>query len=356
MSEEELLRELDEKLRQLSVEGLWSQASDADMATYSKDPHTTVLPHVWKWQDLYDAIQTVGNMHGLDGKAERRVLRLINPAYQGQQNRRQRTTTHTMLMTMQLLKPGEVAQDHRHNFAAFRFILKGTGAYTIVEGEKIPMEEGDLILTPSMTWHGHRNGGEPVVWLDGLDNPLLFLLQVITWEAFAGGLQPMKIDADCVTPRVGMARPVWEKSLESPSYNLRYQWKDTYETLKRLSDGPGSPFDGVALEYVNPAGGHTMPTLSCGIQMLRRGETTQTHRHNSSTIYHAFRGSGTTVINGEKFDWEQGDCFVVPLWSWHSHRNRSKENEAILFSMSDMPVMEALKLYREEPGEGVYCG
>lgn len=94
------------------------------MATYSKDPHTTVLPHVWKWQDLYDAIQTAGNMHGLDGKAERRVLRLINPAYQGQKNRRQRTT-HTMLMTMQLLKPGEVAQDHRHNFAAFRFILKG---------------------------------------------------------------------------------------------------------------------------------------------------------------------------------------------------------------------------------------
>jgi gentisate 1,2-dioxygenase len=86
--------------------------------------------------------------------------------------------------------------------------------------------------------------------------------------------------------------------------------------------------------------------------MLRPGETTQTHRHNSSTIYHAFRGSGTTVINGEKFDWEQGDCFVVPLWSWHSHQNRSKDGEAILFSMSDLPVMEALHLYREEAREG----
>jgi gentisate 1,2-dioxygenase len=353
MSEEKLLRDLDERLNQLSVEGLWSEASEADLATYSADPHTTVLPHVWKWPDLYDAIQTVGNMHGLDGKAERRVLRLINPAYQGHKNRRQRTTTHTMLMTMQLLKPGEVAQDHRHNFAAFRFILKGSGAYTIVEGEKIPMEEGDLILTPSMTWHGHRNGGEPVIWLDGLDNPLLFLLQVITWEAFPGGLQPTKNDADCVAPKVGMARPVWEKLPQRPGYNLHYKWKETYETLKRLSDGPGSPFDGVALEYVNPVGGHTMPTLSCGIQMLRRGETTQTHRHNSSTIYHAFRGSGTTVINGERFDWNQGDCFVVPLWTWHSHQNRSQGDEAVLFSMSDMPVMEALKLYREEPGEGI---
>ena len=101
-----------------------------------------------------------------------------------------------MLMTLQLLKPGEIAHDHRHNFAAFRFILKGSGAYTVVEGEEIPMDEGDLMLTPSMTWHGHRNGGEPVVWLDGLDNPLLFLLQAITWEAYPGGLQPTKERSD----------------------------------------------------------------------------------------------------------------------------------------------------------------
>jgi len=351
MSEEKLLQELDQKLRQLSVEGLWSQPSEADMATYNKDPHTSVLPHLWKWRDLYDAVETVGNMHGLDGKAERRVLRLINPAYQDNKNRRQRSTTHTMLMTVQLLKPGEVAHDHRHNFAAFRFVVKGSGAYTVVEGEKIRMEEGDVVLTPSMTWHGHRNEGDPIVWLDGLDNPLLFALQVITWEPFPGGVQPIRKISDGIASRVGMARPAWESPLERPKYNLCYKWKDTYETLKRLNDAPGSPFDGVALEYVNPDGGHTMPTLSCGIQLLRPGEATNTHRHNSSTIYHAFRGSGTTFINGKRFDWDQGDCFVVPLWSWHSHQNHSKD-EAILFSMSDRPVMEALKLYREEAGEG----
>jgi gentisate 1,2-dioxygenase len=350
-AEEQILQELDTRLRALSVDGLWSQPSEADKATYSKDPRTTVLPHVWKWPDLYGAIQTVANMHGLDGKAERRVLRLINPAYLNQPNRRQRTTTHTMLMTLQLLKPGEVAHDHRHNFAAFRFILKGNGAYTLVEGEKIPMQEGDLILTPSMTWHGHRNGSEPVVWLDGLDNPLLFLLQTITWEAYPGGIQPIKDVADHTAPRVGATRPAWEQEVERPRYHLHYQWTDTYEKLKQLSTGPGSPFDGVALEYVNPEGGHTMPTMSCGIQLLRPGETTQSHRHNYSTIYHAFRGNGVTVINGEKFEWNQGDCFVLPLWSWHSHQNLSTKDEAILFSVSDMPVVKALKLYREEPGE-----
>ena len=253
-------------------------------------------------------------------------------------------------MTVQLLKSGEIARSHRHNFAAFRFIVKGRGAYTVVEGEKIVMEEGDLILTPSMTWHGHGNEAEPIVWLDGLDNPLLFSLQVITWEPFPGDIQPIKKSSEYTTHRVEMARPVWEKPSQEPTYNLLYRWQDTYRTLRNLRDTEGSPFDGVALEYVNPAGGHTMPTMSCGIQMLRPEEATKTHRHNSSTVYHAFRGRGATFIDGKEFHWNQGDCFVVPLWSWHSHQNRSNE-EAILFSMSDRPVMEALKLFREEPGE-----
>jgi gentisate 1,2-dioxygenase len=221
----------------------------------------------------------------------------------------------------------------------------------VVEGEKLPMEEGDLILTPSMTWHGHRNGGEPVVWLDGLDNPLLFLLQAITWEAFPGGLQPMKRDADLTAPRIGATRPTWEKVAERAQYNLHYKWRDTYEKLSSLRDGPGSPYDGVALEYVNPEGGHTMPTMSCAIQLLRPGEITRTHRHNHSVVYHAFRGRGTLIVNGEKFDWEQGDCFVLPLWAWHGHQNRSNRDDAILFSVSELPVMAALKLHREEAGE-----
>ncbi|HEY7218796.1 MAG TPA: cupin domain-containing protein [Candidatus Binatia bacterium] len=351
MTEQELLDQLDQKMKRLSLDGLWSETSAADKATYSPDPHTSVLPHLWRWKDLYETIQTVGSMHGLDGKAERRVLRLINPAYVDAKNRRNRTTTHTMLLTLQLLKPGEVAQAHRHNFAAFRFVVKGGGAYTVVEGEKIPMAEGDLILTPPMTWHGHHNDVSPVIWIDGLDNPLLFHLQLITWEAY-GGVQSIKKVSESTAPRVGRARPVWESALDRPSYNLVYKWADTYETLKSLADSSCSPYDGVALEYVNPDGGHTMPTMSCGIQMLRPSETTRTHRHNSSTIYHAFRGSGSTVINGQKFDWDQGDCFVVPLWSWHSHFNRSQTEEAILFSVSDKPVLDALKLYREEPGEG----
>jgi 1-hydroxy-2-naphthoate dioxygenase len=89
--------------------------------------------------------------------------------------------------------------------------------------------------------------------------------------------------------------------------------KDTYQTLQNLAGTKGNPFDGVALEYTNPRdGGHTLPTIGCWIQMLRPGEKTKTHRHNSSTIYHAFKGEGSTVINGERFDWSEGIVSSCP--------------------------------------------
>jgi gentisate 1,2-dioxygenase len=61
-----------------------------------------------------------------------------------------------------------------------------------------------------------------------------------------------------------------------------------------------------------------------------------------------FRGTGASEIGKQRFEWEQGDSFVVPLWYDHRHLNRSPSEEAILFSMSDAPVLKALDLYREE--------
>ena len=145
-----------------------------------------------------------------------------------------------------------------------------------------------------------------------------------------------------------MTRPVRSGEQLAPM-PLHYRWQDTYRALQALAATPADPYDGVALEYVNPlTGGRTLPTLSCWAQMLRPGERTRAHRHNSTSIYHAFRGSGATVINGETLEWSQGDTFIVPLWSWHEHANRSNGEEALLFSMHDIPVLEAFGLHRQE--------
>ncbi len=109
-------------------------------------------------------------------------------------------------------------------------------------------------------------------------------------------------------------------------------------------------YDGTLLRYINPAtGGYTYPTMSCEIQLFKAKEATQAHRHTSTALYHVFKGQGRTKVGEGFLEWKKGDSFVVPLWQWHAHENLGGD-EAILFSMNDRPVMEALQLYREEAG------
>jgi gentisate 1,2-dioxygenase len=339
----------DNELKTECMEGHWIRApKEEEQRTYGLEPHTRVEPFLWKWDVIHRHLMKAGEVHGLEGMADRRTLRLINPAFNDDKVRRNRTTTHTIQMSVQLLKPGELASSHRHNFAAFRFVVEGQGAYTVVDGEKFLMEVGDLILNPPGHWHGHGNDAEPIIWLDGLDYPLVHMLQTTTWEAFPGDFQNIIPDSESNKHRLGHVRPTWEREGKARG-PLCFKWKDTYETLSALKGTEGCPYNGISLEYINPIdGGSAFATMGCEIALLREGEKTKAHRHRHTVIYHAFRGEGTTVIDGQEFKWKQGDCFVVPLWAAHSHENRSKTNEAILFSMNDMPMMKALKLWKEE--------
>jgi 1-hydroxy-2-naphthoate dioxygenase len=140
--------------------------------------------------------------------------------------------------------------------------------------------------------------------------------------------------------------PLPPSSIYRPPY--RYAWTDTEKAFASIAEAPGDPYDGMLLRYSDPiGGGSTLPTMNCEIQMLRPGEKGRSHRHTYTVVYHAFRGSGTTWIGEQKFDWEQGDSFVAPLWNWHSHENKSRE-PAILFSINDRPAIEALGFFREE--------
>ena len=118
--------------------------------------------------------------------------------------------------------------------------------------------------------------------------------------------------------------------------------------MKNISDMDSDGYDGNLIRYMNPAtGGFTLPTMSCELQLLKPGKITKSHRHTSTSLYHVFRGRGRTAVGEGYLEWAKGDSFVIPLWQWHHHENRAEE-EAILFSINDRPVMEGLGLYREE--------
>jgi gentisate 1,2-dioxygenase len=98
----------------------------------------------------------------------------------------------------------------------------------------------------------------------------------------------------------------------------------------------------------NTAPDHRRPdhAIGCWVQMIPPGEATRPHRHTSSTIYHVVQGEGATLAgtkkgDGKEMTWGAHDCFFVPSWNWHHFENRSKNEPAIIFSVTDRPVLKA---------------
>jgi 1-hydroxy-2-naphthoate dioxygenase len=325
------ISDLDQRLAKKNLQGFWAMDHDTKK----------MKPYLWRWDDIYDALQLASEHVPMD-KTGRRAILLRNPFVDG-------GITESLNVSIQMVKPGEIAKAHRHVPAAIRFVIQGSPqTFTIVEGERFPMEEGDLITTPNWTWHDHFNGAsQPAIWLDGLDARLVRFLSAGFSENYSREQQAVEKPDGYSQRLLGRARPSWMKAdFVTPPF--RYRWAETYPTLLALKESEGDPFDGIRLQYKNPFnGGPTLLTFSCEVQLLRPGEKCRTHRHTSSVLYQVFRGRGSTKVDDEVLSWKQGDLFVVPSWHWHSHENPSGE-DAILFSLTDWPTLQALGIYREE--------
>jgi gentisate 1,2-dioxygenase len=311
-----------------------------------REPKPKAVPWLWKWSTLYDIAHRSGMLIPIERGGDRRAIALSNPGLGGQP-----FATPTLWAAIQWLNGREVAPAHRHTAQAVRFIINGSGSWSTVEGDRVFLERGDFVLTPSWLWHDHGSkADEPAVWMDGLDIPLNNYLDASFFEPSPQESQAVTevLNGTVLKYGVGQMRPAWEKkSLEHPPMHT-YKWADTERALSNLAQVDASPFDDVILEYINPhTGGPVMNSFTCCIQMLRPGVHTKAHQHVSSAVYHVHAGQGATIINGTRFEWEQGDMFVIPSWAVHEHYNTSPDQRAILFSMQDTPVMIALNKYRE---------
>ena len=312
------------------------------------EPASASVPMLWRYADLRAHV-----LRALDlvtpEKAGRRVIYLRNPG-RGDVA----AAVGWIYAGLQVMNPGERASAHRHSASAIRFIIEGSGAYTIVDGHKVTLARNDFVLTPNGTWHEHavEATGSPCIWMDGLDIPLVNALEANFYEVHPQLAQavahPVDDTADTwAHPGLTPAATGWGAP-HSPL--LKYEWAATRAALMRYAGATtGSPFDGVMLDYMNPVTrGPVMPTLGASMQMLAPGQATRAHRHTGSGLYHVAEGRGRSVIGGRAFDWAEGDIFVVPSWAWHEHMNASATDPAFLFCLSDLPVIRALGLYREE--------
>jgi gentisate 1,2-dioxygenase len=192
------------------------------------------------------------------------------------------------------------------------------------------MRPGDLILTPSWTWHDHGNpGNEPVIWLDGLDIPLV--------NSFDSSF------AEHYPENAGALLPVENGS--APLFS--YPYARSRETLDRLyRNGPPDPCQGVKMQFANSSTrGYTLPTIGAFAQFLPAGFRGKPYRGTDATVYCVAEGSGRSQIGGTPFEWRKHDVFVVPSWYPVSHES---DSDAVLFSFSDRPAQKALGLWREE--------
>jgi gentisate 1,2-dioxygenase len=307
-------------------------------------PRPRCVPAGWHFTDIRPMLMRAGELLTME-EAERRVLVIENPGIPGQSK-----ITNSLYAGMQLLLPGERAPAHRHTACALRFILEGNCAYTAVDGERTSMQPGDFVLTPSWTWHDHGNdGNEPVIWLDGLDLPIVNFLDAGFSENYPEVEFPVsKPMGDCEGRYSGSLLP--EKSpgsLSSPLFNYRY--RKAREALAHLQkNGPPDRFHGHRLRYVNPeTGGPVMPTISAAIQLLPRYFETAAYRATDATVFVCAEGRGTSQINDFAFDWGPKDVFVVPSWTPVIHH---ATEEAVLFSFSDRATQEKLGFWREQKG------
>lgn len=310
-------------------------------------PNPRTQAWLWRWQDCYAIAERAGRLVPIDRGGDRRAVALANPGQGGLPY-----ATSTLWAAIQWLNGREVAPAHRHTSQAIRFIIDGAGSYSTVEGDKVFLERGDLVLTPPWMWHDHGSeSDERAVWMDALDIPLTNFLDASFFEPYPEERQAVSqaLNGSVLKYGVGQLRPAWEPEAAEYPPLMAYKWADTERALTNLAQVAADPFDDVALEFLHPhTGGPVMKTFGCAIQLLRSGVRTQAHRHTGSWIYLAFEGRGETVIDGVRFAWEPGDMFVVPSWATHEHINTSAEERAILFAVHDTPLVRAVGKYRVE--------
>jgi len=280
-----------------------------------KEPHSKFVPAHWSYSGIKHALDAAGGLIDV-ALAERRNLVLRNPVPGNGF-----ATTATFACAYQMILPGEHAPTHRHAPHALRVIIDAKGAYSVVDGEKTPMETGDVVLTPGWCWHGHGHDGDrPAYWFDGLDVPAVHALEPMFFEDHPDKFE--KVIRVATTSPYRFSRDAIAKRL------------DTAAADPEGLHGPRITLDAP-----------TMPTMALTMERLAAGQPTRRQRSTANHVFVVVEGTGETIVDGRAIAWQRGDTLAVPTWTRFAHEASS---DALLFAMSDEPLMRFAKYYRAE--------
>ncbi|MEO7760619.1 MAG: cupin domain-containing protein [Casimicrobiaceae bacterium] len=305
-------------------------------------PRPRTKPTCWAYSTIRPLLLQAGELTPIE-KAERRVLVLANPGH-GLENMQ---ASAAMYLGLQLLLPGEWAPSHRHTPNAVRMIVEGEGAWTTVDGEKLPMSRGDLILTPTGLWHEHgHDGTEPVVWLDVLDLPLVHYIEAS--YHVNGGRQTVTGGSGARAYARGALLPTPAFARSNNAYPmLRYPWAAARAALEALSaDRP--EVEAVQVTYANPeTGGDAENILGYYALMLRPAQTLQLPVRSPAMVLHVIEGGATVQIEEERFTMTEADTCCAPGYCNVTLSNRSAMQPTFLFIADESPLHRKLGVYEQ---------
>jgi gentisate 1,2-dioxygenase len=279
------------------------------------EPKSEYVPAHWRWQDAKAGLDAAGRLIDVS-LAERRNLVMRNPAPGANFE-----TTRTLVCAYQMILPGEKAPSHRHSSHALRVIIDGKGSFSTVNGEKMPMETGDVVLTPGWCWHGHgHDGDQPAYWFDGLDVPLTHLLETMFFQEHPDRYE--RVERVATTSPYRFTRDAIARGLDAAK-----------------PDPEG--FHGPRITLPAPE----MPPMELAMERLASGTKTRRYRSTANSIFLVVDGAGESVVDDRRFSWQRGDTVVAPSWTTVEHRASA---DATLFALTDEPLMRFSGYYRFE--------
>jgi gentisate 1,2-dioxygenase len=334
------------ELQELNLRPLWTEAVTAVTKEAPGQPLRHAIPTLWRYREVREQLLRAGK-HVTVEQAERRVLVLVNP---GHKTPGGISADSAIFVGAQLVLPHEATTCHRHSAAAARLLVEGSHASTIVNGERLPMEPGDVILTPPHHWHEHvHEGSEPVVWLDILDIPISGNIDAIYFERGVR-TSPNDVKIESRSYHVPGVVP-YRSPLAAPGRYplLRYRWFDVREALTDLAASVNHA-EPLHLMYVNPETGSSALEPYCfSVRMLRPAEELELTLTSASAVFHVIDGEGESQIGDLTASWEPKDVMAAPSQIAVRHRNRSTTRAAFLLQVDNSPLQHKLGWYREFP-------
>jgi gentisate 1,2-dioxygenase len=97
--------------------------------------------------------------------------------------------------------------------------------------------------------------------------------------------------------------------------------------------------------------GSMVQTMAMFIAEIPPAKKAGKHRHFNEAMIYILEGRGHSVIDGERYEWGEGDVVSIPLYAWHQHFNDDPTVTVRYLGVTNIPLLRAMGLNRLEDAE-----